>query len=110
MTVLRRLGIAVLFVAGCAQRPSDAPAEKRSTEGASTKITVQPGVPGCGSNPMDWCPSPPGDPCGLHANEKACRADPHCKGMPYHGESVVACNDDGNGFWRNCPAVGCVSR
>ena len=64
----------------------------------------------CGLSPSDWCPSPQGDPCGRHANERACRADPACIGMPYRGESVVACMADGRGFWSNCPAVGCVSR
>jgi len=64
----------------------------------------------CGVRPTDWCPSPPGDPCGEHLNEKSCRADPRCKGMPYRGESVVACKEDLEGFWTNCPSVGCISR
>ena len=66
--------------------------------------------PNCGISPHDWCAAPAGDPCGKHANEAACRADPHCRGMQYRGESVVACMADGKGFWSNCPAVGCVSR
>jgi hypothetical protein len=64
----------------------------------------------CGLNPKDWCASPSDDPCGRHKNERECRADPSCKGMKYRGESVVACEADERGFWRNCPAVGCISR
>ena len=64
----------------------------------------------CGLSIRDWCPSPPGDPCGRHKNERECRADPACVGIKYRGESVAACQPDGKGFWTNCPAVGCVSR
>jgi hypothetical protein len=64
----------------------------------------------CGISISDWCPSPPGDPCGWYKNERQCRADDRCKGVQYRGESVVACIADGKGFWENCPAVGCVSR
>ena len=71
--------------------------------------TAQPANP-CGISPTDWCASPPGDPCGRHKNQGDCRADLTCKGMPYRGESVIACIPDGKGFWSNCPAVGCVSR
>lgn len=63
----------------------------------------------CGISIRDWCASSPGDPCGRHPNERACRADPGCVGIKYRGESVVACLPDGRGFWTNCPAVGCVS-
>ncbi|MFO1518704.1 MAG: hypothetical protein U1F57_03420 [bacterium] len=76
---------------------------------AISKKTPTPANP-CGISPTDWCPSPAGDSCGAHKNEKECRADPKCKGMPYRGESVEACMADGRGFWSNCPAVGCVSR
>jgi hypothetical protein len=64
----------------------------------------------CGMSPRDWCPSPPGDLCGKHKDVPSCKADPRCKGMPYRGESVVACEDDGSGFSPNCPTVGCISR
>jgi hypothetical protein len=64
----------------------------------------------CGLAPGDWCPSPPGDPCGRHKDVKSCKADRRCKGMPYRGESAVACVDDGKGFSSNCPTVGCISR
>ncbi len=64
----------------------------------------------CGLDPSDWCPSPAGDRCGEHHDEDACRADARCEGMPYRGESLVACKPDGKGFWSNCPAVGCVTR
>jgi hypothetical protein len=63
----------------------------------------------CGLSPSDWCPGPSADPCSRHANERSCRADPRCVGMPYRGESVIACLSDGRGFWSNCPAVGCLS-
>jgi hypothetical protein len=63
----------------------------------------------CGINPSDWCPAPAGDPCGRHRNVAACRADPACYGMPYQGESVVACQLDRRGFASNCPTVGCTS-
>ncbi len=65
--------------------------------------------PGCGENPADWCSAPPGDPCGRHKDVKACKADPRCVGMPYHGESVVACKAGDRGFSPNCPTVGCRS-
>lgn len=64
----------------------------------------------CGLAPGDWCEAPAGDPCGAHRDEAACRADARCIGMRYRGESVVACQPDGKGFWSNCPAVGCVSQ
>ncbi len=63
----------------------------------------------CGLSPNDWCPSPPGDPCGAHHNVEECRADPRCGGMPYAGESAVACQFDRRGFGLNCPTVGCVT-
>ena len=63
----------------------------------------------CGLSIRDWCPAPPGDPCGRRENERACRTDPDCVGMRYRGESVVACQPDGKGFWTNCPAVGCIT-
>jgi hypothetical protein len=64
----------------------------------------------CGLSPSDWCPSPAGDPCGQHKDLSSCKADKRCKGMPYAGESVIACSDDGSGFSPNCPTVGCISR
>ena len=71
---------------------------------------AQPSGNRCGLSPSDWCPSPPADPCGRRKNERSCRADPACAGLPYRGESVIACLPDGRGFWSNCPAVGCISR
>jgi len=64
----------------------------------------------CGMSPGDWCPAPPGDPCGAHRDVTSCRADPRCYGMPYQGESLVACTLDKRGFPANCPTVGCTSR
>jgi hypothetical protein len=61
-------------------------------------------------SPGDWCTSAADGPCGAHTDETACRADDRCRGMPYRGESLVACNPDGKGFWSNCPAVGCLAR
>ena len=66
--------------------------------------------PACGLSPHDWCTGSSADPCGAHKNEASCRSDARCRGLPYRGESVVACNPDAHGFWSNCPAVGCVSR
>jgi hypothetical protein len=64
----------------------------------------------CGTSPSDWCPSRRGDPCGRHKNGAACKADPKCYGMPYRGESLIACMFDERGFASNCPTVGCTSR
>ena len=63
----------------------------------------------CGMDPRDWCPAPAGDPCGRHRTVDACRADQACYGMPYSGESVVACKLDARGFASNCPTVGGTS-
>jgi hypothetical protein len=63
----------------------------------------------CGLSPTDWCPSPPGDSCGAHQDADACRDDTKCFGMPYRGESVIACIFDERGFSSNCPTVGCTS-
>jgi len=60
-------------------------------------------------HPNDWCSSPPGDPCGEHKDKASCMADERCAGMPYRGESFVACHYDARGFADNCPTVGCVS-
>ena len=64
----------------------------------------------CGVSPDDWCTTAADGPCGAHPDQATCRADDRCQGMPYRGESVVACMPDGKGFWSNCPAVGCVER
>jgi hypothetical protein len=65
----------------------------------------------CGLSPSDWCEGPLDDPCSGHHSTDACRADRQCFGVPYRGESLVACIDDGQrrGFARNCPTVGCSS-
>jgi hypothetical protein len=65
--------------------------------------------PNCGVHTTDWCPAPAGDPCGRHKDVDSCRADAACGGLPYRGESVVACQFDNRGFGTNCPTVGCVS-
>jgi len=89
-TSLSLLGLAALLAAAA---PAPAAAQSRA----------------CGMNPSDWCSAPAGDPCGRHRNVAACRADPACYGMPYQGESVVACQLDARGFASNCPTVGCTS-
>jgi hypothetical protein len=76
---------------------------------APAPVTAETRSPACGTHPGDWCPSPPDDPCGRHPDAKACGADPACYGMPYQGESLVACEFDKRGFSSNCPAVGCTS-
>jgi hypothetical protein len=64
----------------------------------------------CGFRHDDWCTSERDGACGRHKTVGACRADPACRGMEYRGESVVACNWDGNGYADNCPTVGCLDR
>jgi hypothetical protein len=64
----------------------------------------------CGMDPGDWCPAPAGDPCGRHHDAAACRADKACYGVPYRGETLVACIVDARGFAANCPTVGCSSK
>jgi len=64
----------------------------------------------CGMSPSDWCLSYRGDPCNRHKNTEACKADPKCYGMPYRGESFIACMFDERGFASNCPTVGCTSK
>ena len=63
----------------------------------------------CGTGANDWCHAPAGDACGRHRDVASCRADPVCYGVPYRGESVVACDIDARGFSSNCPTVGCTS-
>ena len=64
----------------------------------------------CGISISDWCPSRPGDRCARHKNTETCKADPKCYGVPYKGESFVACMFDERGFASNCPTVGCTSQ
>ncbi len=92
---------AILALPGC--RNGAAPASAPPAAQAAGDVP-------CGWRTSDWCPSPPGDPCGRHKDTAACRADKKCKGMPYRGESYAPCVDDGTGFARNCPSVGCISR
>ena len=66
--------------------------------------------PFCQMNPQGWCPSANWDRCGRHSDTPSCKADPDCQGLPYRGESVVACLSDGKGFATNCPSVGCANR
>ena len=86
-----------------------APATATATASATASASATPS-PSCGTKLGDWCPAPAGDPCGAHRDEPSCRADARCKGLPYRGESLVACKADGKGFWSNCPAVGCVTK
>jgi hypothetical protein len=92
-TIFRSLSLPALAVLMVAAVPAPAAAQSRP----------------CGINPSDWCSAPAGDPCGRHRTVAACRADPACYGMPYQGESVVACQLDARGFASNCPTVGCTS-
>ena len=64
----------------------------------------------CGITLGDWCPSYRGDPCNRHKNTATCSADPKCYGMPYRGESLIACMFDERGFASNCPTVGCTGK
>lgn len=94
--------LSLLLLLGCASTPDPHAAGAGERMGSTD--------PSCGVSTDDWCAAPEGDPCGIHANEALCRADARCRGLPYRGESVVACMPDGKGYWSNCPAVGCVSR
>ncbi len=70
-----------------------------------------PSKPSCNPRaPSAWCEAASGDACGKHKDLASCRADESCQGVPYQGESVIACLDDGKGFSTNCPSVGCISR
>ena len=103
---------AIFLLAACAANGTraDSPAPAREpTDTAAATPADEPEV-ACGMSSRDWCPSPEGDPCGEHADEESCRGDARCVGLPYRGESFVACQPDGHGFWTNCPAVGCVSK
>ncbi len=64
----------------------------------------------CGMKIDDWCAGKPDDPCARHLNTAACKADMRCYGLPYRGESFVACRFDQRGFGLNCPTVGCISK
>lgn len=98
--------------------PSAAPAASASASAASaphaieqpTSVPLDSPPAACGTRLGDWCPSPEGDPCGKRKNVDECRADKKCKGMPYKGESLVACKYDDSGFATNCPTVGCIAR
>jgi hypothetical protein len=81
-----------------------------SLEAGALAADVSTSARTCGVSPNDWCPSRRGDPCGRHKNTAACKADPKCFGMPYRGESLVACFLDERGFASNCPTVGCTSK
>jgi len=112
MRAMNATTIAVaLLLASCATASPDAasPASAREPTEAGAPVADEPSAP-CGASTQDWCPSPEGDVCGEHADEASCRADARCVGMPYRGESFVACQPDGHGFWTNCPAVGCISK
>jgi hypothetical protein len=61
----------------------------------------------CGMRTSDWCEAGKDDPCNVHRDARSCEADARCTGMPYRGESVVACHYDARGFNGNCPVVGC---
>jgi len=65
--------------------------------------------PPCSPFSGAWCPAPAGDRCGRHRDAASCKADPACYGIPYRGESFVACVFDRRGFSFNCPAIGCTS-
>jgi hypothetical protein len=64
----------------------------------------------CGLSPSDWCIPDRTDPCAVHKDAASCKADAACFGLPYRGESVVACRFDARGFGLNCPTVGCTSK
>ena len=89
--------------------PGGTPPSLRFGGRVSKPALASAGTLACGMNINDWCPAPPGDPCGRHRDTAACMADPACYGMPYRGESFVPCVLDARGFSSNCPTVGCTS-
>ncbi len=93
-----------------APAPPPLPASPLPPSPGPTPAPAPAGAGPCGLSPSDWCPSPPGDPCGAHKDAASCKADARCNGMRYRGESVVACQYDARGFATNCPTVGCISR
>lgn len=107
LTFVRGAIVASLVLAGCNSSSPSPPA--RPATPATSAPAPQPADPSCGMKTTDWCPSPPGDPCGAHKDAASCKADPRCGGMPYRGESFVACQLDDRGFATNCPVVGCKS-
>ncbi len=94
--------------ASASARVGTAVSGSASASATASSEAGQSGNP-CGLSPNDWCAAPAGDACGQHKDAASCRADVRCAGMPYQGESVVACQWDERGFADNCPAVGCVS-
>lgn len=67
-------------------------------------------APPCQMDPSGWCPGEKDDPCGRNHFVWSCKLDSACFGVPYTGESAVACKLDERGFGLNCPTVGCTSR
>jgi len=110
---MRRAGVVLIFAVLACRTPAPQPAAPRpgSAEGERPGTAPPSALPAgdCGTRPGDWCPAPAGDPCGAHKELTSCRADPRCGGLPYSGESVIACKRDARGFGENCPTVGCVS-
>jgi hypothetical protein len=113
-----QLALAVALAA-CSGAPAAAPAEGPAEPSGPPAPEAAPADPtpaeraasiNCGSSPSDWCASPPGDPCGAHRSADACSGDARCEGIPYAGESFVACQLDARCFATNCPTVGCVRR
>jgi hypothetical protein len=102
--------LAALLV-GCSNTPTEEPVKSGVGAGTGTvAATATAPTQLCGASFQDWCPSPPGDPCGEHKNKASCQLDARCNGMHYRGESVVACKYNERGFATNCPTVGCISR
>ena len=77
--------------------------------GLFAPIAATAGVP-CQLDPTGWCPGEKDDTCGRNHFVWSCKLDTACYGVPYLGESVVACKLDERGFGINCPTVGCTSR
>jgi hypothetical protein len=107
---MRTILLAILLAA-CSSKSSAPPPSAPPGEPPATHDTPPPPPPtevdpSCGMKVSDWC-SPAGDPCAEHKDAASCKADAKCGGMPYKGESFVACQYDARGFATNCPTVGC---
>ena len=77
---------------------------------AGPAVQAQQATRPCQTDASGWCPGETDDPCGRNHFAWSCKLDAMCYGVPYTGESLVACKLDERGFGINCPTVGCTSR
>jgi hypothetical protein len=108
----------LLLAASACARP--APEQAKAKESADVRTASVSGEsdpasgPAAAASPKDPSPTASkGGPseaskaCRAYPDRKGCEADAKCGGIPYWGESLVACIFDARGFSNNCPYVGC---